>query len=96
MAAGAPTPNLLDRLKATGASIMDALKSQYQAGPPQGAPSAGVGSVLDQKNMLLQQLSPSAQPLLTPEQALPLTPTVGAAQPQSQSSLTGLAGVKRK
>ena len=105
----ATTPGLLDQIKSTGSAVLDALRSRYLAGPPQGAPSAGPGSVLDQKNTQLQPLLPPQQ-LLAPAQQNPLVP----AQPNpagaygtrpgevridttgmTQPLGSGLAGVKR-
>lgn len=59
-----PTPSILDQLKQLPGSVIDAVKSRYLAGPPQGSPSAGPGSVLDQRNQQLQPLLPPQQPLV--------------------------------
>lgn len=68
-----PQPGILDQLKQTGSSILDALKSRYLAGPPQGAPSAGPGSVLDDRNQQIRSLAPAApQPLV---QGAPYAPS---------------------
>jgi hypothetical protein len=67
-----PQPGILDQLKQTGNSLWDAVKSRYLAGPPQGAPSAGPGSVLDDRNQQIRSLAPAApQPLV---QGAPFTP----------------------
>lgn len=65
-----PTPSILDQLKQLPGSVIDAVKSRYMAGPPQGAPSAGPGSVLDQRNQHMQPLLPPQQPLVAPQQLM--------------------------
>lgn len=104
-----PHPGILDQIKQTGSAVMDALRSRYLAGPPQGAPSGGPGSVLDQKNVQLQPLLPPQAPLVPTHVELPQaqSPDPSAAygtRPGEQridtSEMTqplgsGLSGIKR-
>ena len=103
----ATTPGLLDQIKSTGSAVLDALRSRYLAGPPQGAPSAGPGSVLDQKNTQLQPLLPPAQPLVPAQPLMTAQPELTNAQGAYGTGpgekridvtpyLGGLSGVKRK
>ncbi len=81
MSSSAQTPNLIN-------TILGALKGQYAAGPPKGAPSAGVGSVMDTRNMALRGSMP----------ALPQTQTLVApsnlVQPQDLSGAQGAYGTR--
>ena len=106
-----PQPGILDQLKSTGNAVLDALKSRYLAGPPQGAPSGGPGSVLDHHNQQILSLTPPVQPLVhgAPYAPSPVDlihqgpygsgPVAGekAIDVSSyQKPLGGLSGVKRK
>lgn len=101
-----PQPGILDDLRGTGSAILDALRARYLAGPPQGAPSAGPGSVLDQRNFQMQPLIPPQAPLVPVHVQAP--PTADQLSPQAQygdrgqekridtSQMTsGLSGVRR-
>jgi len=66
---------------------MAALKGQYAAGPPKGAPSAGVGSVLDSQSNALR----GASPAMTPTQS-PLVPAQTSLAPQDLSGSQGSYG----
>jgi hypothetical protein len=96
--ASAAQPSILDILKsipATAATALGALKGQYLSGPPQGAPSAGVGSVLDQKNQQLNSMVPGqsvVQPNAAPQQTMPQDLVNGPYQYKP----SGLSGVTRK
>lgn len=106
MAAG---PSIFDQIKQAPGAILDALKANYAAGPPQGYPSAGPGSVLDQKNQQLESLLPSqhlvpqAQPLVPQAQSAPDPSAQYGTRPgekridvsEYQKPLSGLSGVKR-
>ena len=72
-------PNLLQALLA-------AAKGQYAAGPPPGTPSAGVGSVMDAKNMALQ----GSMPVL-PQTQTPMAQS-NLVQPQDLSGAQGPFG----
>ena len=106
MAAG---PGILDQIKQAPGAILDALKATYAAGPPQGYPSAGPGSVLDQHNQQIQHLLPSQALVPQPQPLVPQTaqPDMSAqygTRPgekridvsEYQRPLGGLSGVKRK
>jgi hypothetical protein len=98
----ASNPNLLQ-------SILAAAKGQYAAGPPVGAPSAGVGSVMDARNMALrgsmpalpQQTAPAAPSNLVAPQDLsgaqgPFGSRAGEVRLDNQGNpMTGFSGVKR-
>ncbi len=70
-----PTPSILDQLKQLPGAVADAMKSRYLAGPPQGAPSAGPGSVLDQRNQSMQPLLPPQQPLVPAQPLMSAQPS---------------------
>ena len=95
-------PNLLQALLA-------AAKSQYAAGPPVGAPSAGTGSVMDSKNFALrgsmpvlpQTQTPMAQSNLVQPQDLSGAQAPYGSRPGEQrldangDPVSGFSGVKR-
>src|SRR5208282_5290860 len=95
-------PNLLQALLA-------AAKGQYAAGPPPGTPSAGVGSVMDAKNMALRgsmpalpQTAPAASSnLVTAPQDLSGAQAPYGSRPGEQrldsegNPIQGFSGVKR-
>ena len=101
-----PPMGILDQLGKTGSAIIDALRARYLAGPPQGAPSAGPGSVLDNRNAQLQPLLPPQQPLVAAPAVQLQAPPTGDAYgthpgekridvSEYQKPLGGLSGVKR-
>jgi hypothetical protein len=81
-------PGIFEQLKGL-------LQDRYAAGPPKGYPSAGPGSVLDNKNMQLQQLMPNPQPLLSPQQSLPMKPQPQMPAPDPTAAYGTRPGEKR-
>src|SRR5271166_3804436 len=80
MSTAAQTPNILQ-------TILGALKNQYAAGPPVGAPSPGVGSVMDARNMALR----GSMPALPQQPAAPMAQS-NLVQPQDLSGAQRLYG----